>query len=145
VKAYPEEKVVEATLVEGSISVEVINKPEQKTILKPNEQVFYYKPDISTNQNEKILITKGIQPDAFTSWRNDQLTITSETLESLTVKLGRKYDVTFHFEDPSLSKLRFTGVLKNETIEQILEVIKLSSPVNYRIHEREIWLMKKQI
>lgn len=144
VKAYPDEKVIETTLVEGSVSVELNNKPGQRTILKPNEQVFYYKPDIATNQNGNILITKGIETENSTSWINDQLIISGETLESLAVKLGRKYDVNFHFTDTALSKLRFTGVLKNETIEQILEVLKLSSPVNYRIQERDIWLMKKQ-
>jgi transmembrane sensor len=69
--------------------------------------------------------------------------ISNETLESLAVKLGRKYDVVFHFEDNSLKKLRFTGLLENETIEQILDVLKLSSSVNYRINERQIWIIKK--
>ena len=95
------------------------------------------------HENEKILVTKGINADLFTSWITDKLVISSEDLESLAVKLGRKYDVVFHFEDNSLKKLRFTGLLKNETIEQILEVLKISSPVNYRIHEREIWLTRK--
>ena len=143
VKAYPEEKVVETTLVEGSVSVDVNNKPDEKIILKPHEQVFYNKSDLQNNDSEKILITKGINTELFTSWINDKLVISSEDLESLTVKLGRKYDVKFHFEDNALKKLRFTGVLKNETIEQILEVLKISSPVNYRIREREIWLTSK--
>lgn len=145
VKAYPEEKVVETTLVEGSVIVEVKDKPSDRTTLKPKEQVYYYKPVVQKNKEEKdkILISKGIEPELYTSWINDQLAISNETLESLTVKLGRKYDVVFHFEDPSLEELRFTGVLKNETIEQILEVLKISSPVNYRIDERDIYLTRK--
>ncbi len=143
VKAYPEERVVETTLVEGSVIVAADNKSSEKIQLKPNEQVLYNKPDLQNRENEKILITKGINADLFTSWISDKLVISSEDLESLAIKLGRKYDVVFHFDDNSLKKLRFTGLLKNETIEQILEVLKISSPVNYRIREREIWLTRK--
>lgn len=143
VKAYPEEKVVETTLVEGAVIVSADTESAEKIVLKPNEQVLYNKPGLNTS--EKILVTKGINAELFTSWISDKLVISSEDLESLAVKLGRKYDVVFHFDDNSLKKLRFTGVLKNETIEQILEVLKISSPVNYRIREREIWLSKKHI
>ena len=143
VKAYPDEKIVETTLVEGSVIVGADNKSSEKIVLKPNEQVLYNKPDIKNREIEKILVTKGIKAELFTSWISDKLVISSEDLESLTVKLGRKYDVVFHFDDNSLKKLRFTGILKNETIEQILEVLKISSPVNYRIREREIWLTRK--
>ena len=143
VKAYPDEKIVETTLVEGTVIVGADNKSSEKIVLKPNEQVLYNKPDIQNSEIEKILVTKGIKAELFTSWISDKLVISSEDLESLTVKLGRKYDVVFHFDDNSLKKLRFTGVLKNETIEQILEVLKISSPVNYRIREREIWLTRK--
>ena len=44
VKAYPDEKAVETTLVEGSVSVEIENKPSNKTMLRPNDQAIYYKP-----------------------------------------------------------------------------------------------------
>jgi transmembrane sensor len=142
VKAYPEERVVEATLVEGSISVEVKNKPENRIMLNPDEQVFYYKP--TSERNEKLLITKGINSELFTSWINDRLQISGETLESLAVKLERKYGMAIHFEDNSLKDLRFTGIIENETIEQVLELIKISSSVNYRIHNREIWLMNNK-
>jgi transmembrane sensor len=143
VKAYPEENVVEATLVEGSVKIGLDSKPDQRMLLKPDEQVFYYRPDEQKMVTEKMLISKGIESKQFTSWINGQITINSEPLESLVVKLDRKYDVKFYFDDPALKKLRFTGVFKDETIEQILEVLKLSSPVNYRIQEREIWLSRK--
>jgi ferric-dicitrate binding protein FerR (iron transport regulator) len=142
VKAYPEESVVETTLVEGSVSVELKNGAAHEMILMPKEQVYYYKPDIPEKKSEKVLISKGIEPEQYTSWINDELVINNETLESLTVKLGRKYDVIFQFEEDSLKELRFTGVLRNETIEQILDILKISASVNYRIDKREIFFLK---
>ncbi len=144
VKAYPDESVVETTLVEGSVSVEVMNKVAHKLILMPREQVYYYQPAEPEQKNGKILISKGIETDVFTSWINDELVINNETLGSLAVKLGRKYDVKFEFDDQSLKELRFTGVLRNETIEQILDILRISSSINYRIDKREILFMKKE-
>jgi transmembrane sensor len=140
VKAYPEEKDVETTLVEGSVSVEIKNKPSNRTMLKPNEQAIYYKP--TSERSENFLVTKGIDPSLYTLWINDRLQIKGETLEDLAVMLERKYDVTIHFDDNSLKDLRFTGIIENETIEQILELIKISSNVDYRIDGRKILLSK---
>jgi transmembrane sensor len=140
VKAYPEEKEVETTLVKGSISVEIKNKPSNKTLLKPNEQAIYYRP--TSERSENFLVTKGIDPSIYTLWINDRLQIRGETLYDLAVILERKYDVTIHFDDNSLKDLRFTGIIENETIEQILELIKISSKVDYRIDGRKIMLSK---
>lgn len=140
VKAYPEEKVVEATLIEGSVSVEIKNKPSNKTMLRPNDQAIYYKP--SSQRSENFLVTKGIDPSKYTLWINDKLQIKGETLEGLAVMLERKFDVTIHFDDNELRELRFTGIFEYETIEQILELIKISSKVDYRINGREIWFSK---
>jgi transmembrane sensor len=140
VKAYPDEKAVETTLVEGSVTVEIKNKPSNKTLLRPDEQAIYYK---STSQrSENFLVTKGIDPSLYTLWINDRLQIKGETLQDLAIMLERKYDVTIHFDDNTLRDLRFTGIIENETIEQILELIKISSNVDYRIDGREIWLSK---
>ena len=140
VKAYPEENVVSATLVKGSVSVEIEDKPSNKTMLKPNDQAIYYKP--TPERSENFLVSKGINPALYTLWINDRLQIKGETLEDLAVMLERKYDVTIHFDDTSLRDLRFTGIIENETIEQILELIKISSNVDYRIDGREIWLSR---
>ncbi len=140
VKAYPDEKSVETTLVEGSVTVEIRNKPSNKTLLRPDEQAIYYKP--TSQRSENFLVTKGIDPSLYTLWLNDRLQIKGETLEDLAVILERKYDVTIHFDDNKLRELRFTGIIENETIEQILELIKISSDVDYRINGREIWFSK---
>ncbi|RKX84564.1 MAG: hypothetical protein DRP58_07060, partial [Spirochaetes bacterium] len=61
-------------------------------------------------------------------------------LKDLVVKLERKYNVKINIEDKKLEDKKFTGILENETIEQVLQVLKLTAHINYRIEEREIWL-----
>jgi hypothetical protein len=64
-------------------------------------------------------------------------------LEELAVKLERKYDVKIHFENTNLKALKFTGLLENETVEQVIEAISIAANINYEIDEREIWLKEQ--
>lgn len=166
VKSYPEENTVETTLIEGSIGVtrtKFKNKHEDEVMLEPNQRVVYYKPtngikadassdEINSMEQEKseiesqkltYLISKGIEPQEFTSWKEGTLFINSETLQELAIKLERKYDMKIHFEDESLKSLKFTGSLENETIEQIIEAIGIAANINYRIDDRDVWLKDK--
>lgn len=166
VKSYPEEGTIEATLIEGCIGVtrtRFEDKPKDEVILKPNQRVVYYRKTKElkelANNEEKVenevsaapqkkqkltyLISKGIDPNEFTSWKNGTLFISSETLEELAVKLERKYDVKIHFESNDLKALKFTGSLKNETVEQVIEAISIAAKISYEIDKREIWLKEQ--
>jgi len=166
VKSYPEEKTVETTLIEGSIGVTRVkygNKKADEVLLQPNQRVVYYKPSRSDNSSESAeetknlhgeskeretqkltyMISKGIDPKPFTAWKDGTLFITSETLQELAVKLERKYDVKIYFENEDLKKLKFTGSLENETIEQVIEAIGIAANINYEIEDRDVWLKNK--
>jgi ferric-dicitrate binding protein FerR (iron transport regulator) len=124
--------------------------------LEPNQNVVYYKPtrhvevsqakakanpEQKTEPRRKLtyMISKGIDTKPYTAWKDGTLFVTSETLKELAVKLERKYDVTIHFDSEQLEKLKFTGVLENETIEQIIEAIGIAAHINYEIEDRDIW------
>lgn len=171
VKSYPDENTVEATLIEGSLGVTRIgvkNKKSDEVMLEPNQRVVYYKPLVMTEKasgmlNEEAekeasaetvqtakeppkltyMISKGIDPEAFTSWKDGTLYIDSETLGALAVKLERKYDMTIHFENERLKELKFTGSIENETVEQVMEAIAIAAKINYKINDRDIWLNDK--
>ncbi len=166
IKSYADENTTEATLVEGSISVQLSNQPSRKKkelFLKPNEQLIINKstrhpqhtnplPDSSSQTNippslipqkNKLILSKNIEPDLYTSWIEDKINVKSASLQELAIKLERKYNVKIHIEEKELRSLKFTGILENETIEQVMHVLELSSPVNFRIEEREIWLYLK--
>lgn len=166
VKSYPEENTVETTLIEGSIGVtrtKFADKKLDEVMLEPNQRVVYYKPiqkiekedspkEIDTSKTEPeeretqkltYMISKGIDPKPFTAWKDGTLFIASETLQQLAVKLERKYDVKIQFEDEGLKKLKFTGSLENETIEQVIHAIGIAAHINYEIEDRDILLKNK--
>ena len=165
VKSYPDENTVETTLVKGSIGVtrtKFSNKKVDEVILEPNQRVVYYKPtqkaetkevvdETGTNESEPeviepeqqkltYMISKGIDPEPFTKWKEGVLVIKSETLQELAIKLERKYDVSIHFANEEIKKLKFSGYLENETVEQVIEAIGIAARIDYEIEERKITL-----
>ena len=166
VKSYPDENTVETTLIEGSIGVKRTGLKSGKAdeiLLEPNQRVVYYKP---SNKKEQIqtekaelaaksiktepepkrltyMISKGIDPIPYTSWKEGTLLISSENLADLAIKLERKYDVTIHFENEALKSLKFTGSLENETVEQVIEAIGIAANIDYEIEDRDIRLKEK--
>lgn len=160
VKAYPEENMVEALLVEGKITVDSKKiKSQQVVSLVPNQCLVYQKKsrrmvvvtDSEIHKNEKLntpplqkkpahveQIIAKFDPKAITSWKDDNWVIDQEKLSDLAIKLERKYDVNIKFKDASLKNFRFTGTLKDESLEQVLRVIALTSPIVYEIDGKNV-------
>jgi ferric-dicitrate binding protein FerR (iron transport regulator) len=89
---------------------------------------------------EKTIVTKNVTTELYTSWKDSRWLIRQESLESLAVKLERRYNVHISFADESLKNFSFSGTLLDETLEQVLEAIKLSAPVNYTIRKHTVRL-----
>jgi len=162
VKAYPDDNVIETTLVEGSISI-IQTTPDKKKkseeiILKPNQRFVIYKKKeieedtVSTEKPKRNIqpirrpnvLAKGINPLQYTSWKDGDLIIRSETMESLATKLERRYDVNIYFEDDMIKTYTYSGTISSETLEQVMAAIKIASPIDYQIDEREVRLSTKK-
>jgi transmembrane sensor len=155
VKSYPGEGTIETTLEKGKIIIE--NKTSgtiQNTsefALEPNQRATFIKkqgkillddikslqPDINNRKviqrEEKIIFNEKVQTSKYTSWKDGKLIFDNETFESLAVKLERWYDIKIEIEDQALKRIRFTGTFENESIEQSLEIMKLTTPIKYSI------------
>jgi len=159
VKAYKNERLIETTLIEGVVEISKSgNKADQseKIRLTPNQKAVYVKaenklsiygnnekgkPDTKAAPKEiyiKPFIMDKIDVAPIVAWTQDRLMFRGETLENICVRLNRKYDVTFEFENEEVKNLRITGTLEDETIEQVLNVIKLISPIDYTINKKTV-------
>lgn len=166
VKCYPEEGTVETTLLSGSIGVKRVGLAGNKTdevVLQPNQRVVYYKssqkeketiPDKVIDQSSPMskkrvknqstyMISKGIDAQTFAAWKDGVLVINSESLEDLAVKLERKYDVKITFDNEKLQQIKFTGILENETVEQVIEAIGIAANIDFQVKDRDIRFKEK--
>jgi len=163
VKAYSDEGIIETTLVSGEVEISQKGSKDKDGILvlKPNQKAIYaQQSDKLTLQKIKEIEPKAIKPakiktddlllspktdvEQATAWTKNKLIIRSENLESLCVKLQRKYNVTFVFIDQETKKHRFSGVLLDETLQQVMDVIKLTAPVDYLIDKKTVLLFSKK-
>lgn len=160
IKAYPEESTIETTLIEGKVEIansNPVKKVEDEFIdLIPNQKAIFYKGEEefkieSANKKtiqpepvkpflENILISPKADVEKTVAWTEGRLIFRGESLEDLCIDLQRKYDVNFVFIEEELKKSRFTGVLLDETLEQVLNYIKLSAPIDYSLEGKTVYL-----
>jgi len=153
VKAYSDEDVIEATLIEGLISLEtwnIFNNRVDEVFVQPNHKAIFVKkknPVISDEiireideplRPKRITISKPIQVEQTISWREGKLVFIDETFENIASKLERRFGVSILIENEQIKKVRYTGVLKNISVEQALKAIQFTARFNYSIHDNTI-------
>jgi ferric-dicitrate binding protein FerR (iron transport regulator) len=162
IKAYDDEKTIEASLLSGLLRVDgddaVYGKIEP-ILLEPNQKAVFFKNSgslmVDELHEEKIPEKRIVAPvkapsvsrveirrkqdfSAEVGWTDGVLVFESEPLSELTRKLERKYDVQFVFENAELKDYRYTGSLRDLTLEQVMEAMKLTSPIDFTIHDKTV-------
>ena len=150
VKCYPDEKTIEATLVEGKVQVYQDNRSDisNSVLLNPNERAVFNKNsskllvskiEAPTNKIERqknrgeYLIPKTIA--SVISWKDQELVFENETFSELSKRLERWYNVEIEIRDTSvLEGNSYTGkFVHNESLEQVLRIISRTTPIKYTV------------
>lgn len=164
VKAYPEEDIVETILVEGVVKVEGKNQDRKSFVItmNPKQKVTIYagketstpttaSTTLETNKQKEEnpivdktdnpVIDDEVRTDLYTSWKDERWIIEGEEIGDLAVKLERRFNIKIDIKSEELKHYKFTGIFQNETIEQVLKVLKLTTPLEYTIGKGEIELV----
>jgi transmembrane sensor len=129
VRAY-DSKNENATLEEGKIELTV--KGDMQTYsLSPGDH-------IAINQANQKIVLKKVNPANFSAWKEEQLIFDNALLEDIIAKLENRYRVNIVIEESIAKRERLTMTINAEPIEDILEMIQLSSRLNYRIEKDHI-------
>ncbi len=129
IKAYPEENIVETSLVEGKADI-LSNSGNSLVELKPGESAVYHSDD------RKITITP-FQSNVLSAWRDGKFVIRDQRLEDIFAEIGRWYDVEFKFENQALKDFKYTGNIKKSTTALgVIRMLKLTTNFNYKIIEK---------
>jgi ferric-dicitrate binding protein FerR (iron transport regulator) len=133
VEAYPEEKSLNVVLEEGA--VELLDSEGETLLYKmnPGELVQYNKSD------NKFDVTH-INTSKFTSWKEGILNIYDQRLEDLVKKLELRFNQKFEVEN-EVKDFRYTFTIKNETLEEVIDLIQQITPVKIE-QENETIIIK---
>ena len=160
VRAYSSDQVVETTLVSGKIVVTGIGQhresAEEGMTLLPNQKLIVSNlPELQdssdANNGEQlpdeertVIWKKKIDPAPEISWKDNRWVVNREDLSSLAVKLERRFDVEIVFKDEQLKSFRYNGSLPDLSLEQVLKVMSLASPIDYSVNEKTVVISAKK-
>jgi hypothetical protein len=63
-----------------------------------------------------------------------------ESFENLALEISRRYGVDIRFENNKVKAYRFTGIFENETIEEMLDALKLTEKFNYKVEDSTAYI-----
>jgi ferric-dicitrate binding protein FerR (iron transport regulator) len=129
VSSYPNDKMVTTYLEKGKIKILIDG---QKDIyLNPSEALKFEK---STGETTKQIISD----QRFSDWTRGVLNIQGETIEELAKKLERRFDLKINFGDDEVRKHTYSGSIKDENLNTVLEALKFTSSLKYEKHEKTV-------
>jgi transmembrane sensor len=131
VMAYEDEPVLQATLVEGSVS---IHNSSGIALLKPGQQAeIKHQGDIS--------IRKNVNVNDVISWKNGMFSFEGVTIETIMRQLARWYDIDIKIEADIND--HFTGeISKSVGIEKVFRMLQLTGAVSFIIKDNKVIVRK---
>ena len=126
---------VDVNVVSGKIAFYAPENENAKTILTKNENAFFQNGVISKNLPKN---------KNFQSWRTGVLYFEEETIEKVCKVLSTFYDREIISQGLENSEIRFTSIIDNQKLENVLEEIKLVLNLDYSINEHKITIHKPE-
>jgi len=153
VKSYPDENLIETTLLSGSVEIYGESKStgnssdeQPAAVLNPNERAIWYKDgqEKSGEFQQANLVIERLD-DAATSiaWKDNILKFDNEKFGSIIRKLERWYGVEIESRYQGLINERFSGQFDLETVEQALNAMTFTEPFSFSINKNKVTIYKK--
>lgn len=144
VKAYPEDAKTQTTVARGLVSVKSLLSNEKAVLVRPNQMAEIKKIPTSDRKLygssvEELKIKNCKNVEAVTCWKDQLLVFNNEPLGDMALKMERWFNVKISIEDAGLKQERFNGkFVHNETVYQVLEAIRHTTPIRYTAVDNEI-------
>lgn len=133
--SYPTDSIATAFLQTGKVKISS-NKSDE-VFLTPNEVFTYNK---ITHESAKA----KIQDQRFVDWTKGILTIKEETIGELSKKLERRFNIQIRFGDNEVKEHMYTGSIKDEDLNTLLEALTFASSIHYERQGDTIILYSKK-
>lgn len=135
IKAYSEDFYNTVMLEEGKLSIKRDRIPEE--FLSPGEWVRY-------DLDGTCVRRYKVNASNICCWMDYKFYSEDQSLDEITCDLERKYDVNIVFDHPETAQLKFYFVTpKCEHVELVLDMLKLTHKIDYRIKGRDIYITRE--
>ncbi|HEY4786913.1 MAG TPA: FecR domain-containing protein [Bacteroidales bacterium] len=128
VQAFDNDHVTEVTLVEGKVAIAKLNDSGKITplsVLTPNQHLVY---------DNNSGTTRLFDEDAYRyiAWKDGKLIFRNQPMSEVVKKISQLYHVDIELHGTQLQEYRYRATFQEESLSEILKLLKLSSPIDYR-------------
>ncbi|MDD4415681.1 MAG: DUF4974 domain-containing protein [Proteiniphilum sp.] len=127
VEGYPGDSLNRVILASGSATV---TTGGNKTIVLKPDQCF----SLNTLTGQTAL--QSTDAALYGKWKDGILAFRDETLENVFKRIGRTFNVDIRVTDSRLAAHKYRATFEDESLQQILDAIKLSAPIKYKYVEQ---------
>ncbi|TRX66565.1 FecR family protein [Carboxylicivirga sp. M1479] len=124
---WPNNNSTEVVLESGKVKF-VPKSNGQPTFLKPGERLIYAHLDQTVKVNE-------VEAEVHIAWVKGNLVFRGDNLQQVAEKLSEWYNVDVELQGNYPLEYKFRATFKDESINDVLRLMKLTAPISYQIIE----------
>ena len=125
--SYSNDPYLKITLIKGKLML-IDNISLQAISLRPMEELVLQNNEFK--QAEKNVANK-VKED--TSWKEGFLLFDNTPIDVVIRKMERWYGVSIAMKNAQIANFRITAEFENESLIQVLEILKISSNIKYKV------------
>ncbi|MGE4587109.1 MAG: FecR family protein [Mangrovibacterium sp.] len=125
---YENEDQTEIILTSGKVRLLGQQKHTKQLIteMQSGQKAVYLKA------GNKLSMQK-VDTDKYTSWIDGRLIFRDDAMDEVIRRLNRWFNVEIEMADPGIVQYVYTATFQDETIEQILALLRRTAPIEYTI------------
>jgi ferric-dicitrate binding protein FerR (iron transport regulator) len=126
VSAYQEAQYIEVVLQQGKVEFYQDNQSEKVTMAPSQKLVF---------SNGKVDVTTT-DPSKYEAWTEGKLVFRGDNMAEVARRIERWYNVKVILADEDLEKYSFRATFEDDSLEEVLRLLGMTSPIGYKIAPR---------
>ena len=128
VSAYQESQYIEVVLQQGKVEFYQNNLAEKITLAPSQKLVF---------SHGKVDVT-STDPSKYQAWTEGKLVFRGDNMVEVARRIERWYNVTVILSDEELEKYSFRATFEDDSLEEVLRLLGMTSPIDYKIAPRVV-------
>lgn len=124
VLSYGDEENTVVTLEEGNIQVSFVDN--ELISMQQNNQLIY-------NKNSKEISVNDVDTRMYISWKENRLQFYNTPLKEVMARLSKTFNFDFELMNENLYDYDYTGTFVDESIEEIMRMLSIVSPISYEV------------
>lgn len=129
IKNHENDDFQEITVAEGRVGIS--DKTGEIRQLTYGDQALF-------NKNTKIIVFTKSKPEIVSAWKNNELIFDNTPMEEAIKYMERWYGVKITLDKAMKGKHNYTFKIKTESLRELLEMIKVMTPLEYEINGKDV-------